>query len=79
MARPWSARCYGVARQRDGSRQNSIGGYLSFAGFGFRPPSQQQVEFFFPPDEVSQAACVHRVEKAFHRSRSQCRPGSGRS
>src|ERR1700694_1371644 len=24
-ARPWSARCYGVARQRDGSRQNSIG------------------------------------------------------
>src|SRR5664279_4281503 len=25
MARPWSARCYGVARQRDGSRQNSIG------------------------------------------------------
>src|SRR6202049_1536441 len=26
MARPWSARCYGVARQREGSRQNSIGG-----------------------------------------------------
>src|SRR5665647_808530 len=25
MARQWSARCYGVARQRDGSRQNSIG------------------------------------------------------
>ena len=24
-ARPWSARCYGVARQRDGSRQNSTG------------------------------------------------------
>ena len=24
MARPWSARCYGVARQREGSRQNSI-------------------------------------------------------
>src|ERR1700685_3770748 len=24
--RQWSARCYGVARQRDGSRQNSIGG-----------------------------------------------------
>src|SRR5450756_374691 len=23
-ARQWSARCYGVARQRDGSRQNSI-------------------------------------------------------
>ena len=26
MARPWSAGCYGVARQREGSRQNSIGG-----------------------------------------------------
>src|ERR1017187_8167257 len=26
MVRPWSARCYGVARQREGSRQNSIGG-----------------------------------------------------
>jgi hypothetical protein len=25
MARPWSAGCYGVARQREGSRQNSIG------------------------------------------------------
>src|SRR5471032_1625286 len=25
MARPWSARCYGVARQREGPRQNSIG------------------------------------------------------
>src|ERR1700676_5116382 len=29
MARPWSARCYGVARQREGSRQNSIGGRLT--------------------------------------------------
>src|SRR5665647_3553250 len=26
MARQWSARCSGVARQREGSRQNSIGG-----------------------------------------------------
>src|ERR1700680_1477587 len=26
LARPWFARCYGVARQREGSRQNSIGG-----------------------------------------------------
>jgi hypothetical protein len=26
MARQGSARCYGVARQREGSRQNSIGG-----------------------------------------------------
>ena len=29
MARPWSARCYGVARQREGSRQNSIGPALT--------------------------------------------------
>ena len=36
MARPWSARCYGVARQRDGSRQNSRGvsGVLSLRHFG---------------------------------------------
>src|SRR5450759_3783557 len=35
MARPWSARCYGVARQREGSRQNSIGvsGVLSLRHF----------------------------------------------
>src|SRR6202051_3624031 len=36
MARPWSARCYGAARQREGSRQNSIGGsgVLSLRHFG---------------------------------------------
>src|ERR1700676_2693531 len=36
MARPWSAGCYGVARQREGSRQNSIGGsgVLSLRHFG---------------------------------------------
>jgi hypothetical protein len=36
MARPWSARCYGVARQREGSRQNSRGvsGVLSLRHFG---------------------------------------------
>jgi len=36
MARPWSARCYGVARQREGSRPNSIGGsgVLSLRHFG---------------------------------------------
>src|ERR1700688_3503331 len=35
-ARPWSARCYGVARQREGSRPNSIGGsgVLSLRHFG---------------------------------------------
>ena len=30
LARPWSARCYGVARPREGSRQNSIGGSARF-------------------------------------------------
>jgi hypothetical protein len=30
MARQWSARCYGVARQREGSRQNSIRVYLFY-------------------------------------------------
>src|SRR6202047_4158787 len=36
LARPWSARCYGVARQREGSRQNSLGGsgVLSLRHFG---------------------------------------------
>src|ERR1700688_1696242 len=31
MARPWCARCYGVARQREGSRQNGIGGWFSLS------------------------------------------------
>src|ERR1700676_4081892 len=30
MARQWSARCYGVAWQREGSRQNSIGSPACF-------------------------------------------------
>src|SRR6202051_3549727 len=36
MARQWSARCYGVARQREGSRQKRIGGsgVLSLRHFG---------------------------------------------
>ena len=34
--------------------------------FGFRPAPQQQFEFFFPPDELSQAARVHSLEAAFH-------------
>src|SRR6202049_3540875 len=31
MARQWSAGCYGVARQREGSRQNSIGCWFSLS------------------------------------------------
>src|ERR1700693_1816969 len=39
MARPWSARCYGVARQREGSRQNSIGPPACFLSGIFRAGS----------------------------------------
>src|SRR5674476_957884 len=39
MARPWSARCYGVARQREGSRQNSIGAPACFLSGIFRAGS----------------------------------------
>src|SRR6202035_2255999 len=38
MARPWSARCYGVARPREGSRQNSIG----TPRFPFTPASTRE-------------------------------------
>jgi hypothetical protein len=52
--------------------------YLALAGFCFGPTSQQQVEFFFPADEVGQATGVESIEAAFNRSLSQCRPGSRR-
>ena len=52
--------------------------YLAFAGLCLRPAPQQQFEFFFPPDKLGQSARVQRLEAAFHRSRSQCRPGSHR-
>src|SRR6202162_2623020 len=39
MARPWSARCYGVARQREGSRQNGIGGLRRAFSPAFRAGS----------------------------------------
>src|SRR5674476_647348 len=39
MARQWSARCYGVARQREGSRQNSIGAPACFLSGIFRAGS----------------------------------------
>jgi hypothetical protein len=52
--------------------------YLALAGLCFGPTSQQQVEFFFPADEVGQAAGVESIEAAFDRSLSQGRPGSRR-
>jgi hypothetical protein len=41
-ARPWSARCYGVARQRDRSRQNSTGSSVS-PSRPFQPAKRQFV------------------------------------
>jgi hypothetical protein len=52
--------------------------YLTFAGFCFRPPSQQQFEFLFPPNEVRQATCVQCLKAASQRSLSQGRPRSHR-
>ena len=52
--------------------------HLAFAGLCLRPAPQQQFEFFFPPDKFRQAARVESLEAAFHRSRSQRRPGSHR-
>src|ERR1700686_1531899 len=39
LARPGSAGCYGVARQREGSRQNSIGGLRRAFSPAFRAGS----------------------------------------
>ena len=52
--------------------------HLAFAGLCLRPAPQQQFEFFFPPDEGSQAARVQRLEAAFRRTRPQRRPGPHR-
>ena len=51
---------------------------MAFAGLRFRPPPQQQFEFFFSTDQLGQAACVKSIEAAFHGSGSQCHPGSHR-
>ena len=40
---------------------------LTFAGLCIRPAAQQQFEFFIPPDERGQAACMQRLEAAFDR------------
>ena len=52
--------------------------HLAFAALCLRPTPQQHFEFFFPPDKFRQAARVQCLEAAFHRSRSQRRPGSHR-
>jgi hypothetical protein len=53
MARPWSARCYGVARPREGSRPNSIGSR--------RSPVFRRLAFLI--SSVSEAS-VYRLLKA---------------
>src|SRR6202166_5196425 len=71
MARQWSARCYGVARQRDGSRQNSIGGsgVLSLRHFG--------LVLFIPWRLGAGCRRIWRGEKWFRPARC-CSTGSGR-
>src|ERR1700744_5878309 len=53
--------------------------HLTFAGLALGPAPKQQFEFFFPPDERSQAGRVQRLEPTFRRTRPQRCPGSHRS
>jgi hypothetical protein len=39
---------------------------LTLAGLSFRPPPQQQFKFFFAPDKLGQAACMHGIKAAFY-------------
>jgi len=48
--------------------------YLTFTSHCSRPTPQEQFEFFFPPDQGSQAGLVQALEVAFCRTRPQCRP-----
>src|SRR6266851_2200755 len=48
MARQWSARCYGVARHREGSRQNSIGGLRRAFSPAFRAGSLYPLATWVP-------------------------------
>jgi hypothetical protein len=38
---------------------------LAFPGFYLRPATQQDFDFLFSPDKLSQPACVHGLEAAF--------------
>jgi hypothetical protein len=38
---------------------------LAFAARRFRPAPQQDFDFLFSPDKLSQPACVHGLEAAF--------------
>ena len=71
MARQWSARCYGVARQREGSRQNSIGGsgVLSLRHFG--------LVLFIPWRVGAEESAAAKLDVWFRPARC-CSTGSGR-
>jgi hypothetical protein len=47
---------------------------LAFAVLRFRPPPQEQIEFFFAPDKLRQAARVESIEAALNRAGPQCSP-----
>ena len=72
MARPWSARCYGVARPREGSRQNSIGGsgVLSLRHLG--------LVLFIPLARGCRKNLPRRNLEIWFRPARCCSTGSGR-
>src|SRR6185312_11958834 len=45
--------------------------HLAFTALRSRPPSQQQIEFFFPPNKSSQAGRVQSLEPAFYGRHSE--------
>ena len=53
--------------------------HLALADLCLRPAPQQQFEFFFSSDKLGQAARVHRLEPALHRTRAQRRPSTYRT
>src|SRR6185437_11063670 len=52
--------------------------HLTFPGLCFRPPAQQQIEFFFPSDKFRQPARVKSLEPTLRRTLPERRPGSHR-
>jgi hypothetical protein len=90
MARPWSARCYGVARPREGSRQNSIGGsgVLSLRHFGlvlyplipWRVGAEESAAAKFGNIPGSSASCIAGFLQGPHNhpARDTCALAQGR-
>src|SRR4029077_5731275 len=53
--------------------------YLTLTGLCLRPSAQQQFEFFFPSDEISQSGPMQRFKMACSPAGSQCCPNAPRS